>query len=112
MLRVKVNGPQPFGLPVRAQSADVDREVVEAVAARGGSGLVDQRDSHAVIGIDAPAVLVDGLAQRGRKLQQQQQRQVVLPAGAVPGPGPGAVSIRTSSVKASKRVHSHLAGPH
>ena len=111
MLRVKVNGPQPFGLPVRAQSADVDREVVEAVAARGGSGLVDQRDSHAVIGIDAPAVLVEGLAQRGRKLQQQ-QRQVVLPAGAVPGPGPGAVSIRTSSVKASKRVHSHLAGPH
>jgi hypothetical protein len=73
VLRVKVNGPQPFGLPVRAQSADVDREVVDAVAARGGSGLVDQRDSHAVVGIDALAVLVEGLAQRGRKLQQQQR---------------------------------------
>jgi hypothetical protein len=29
VLRVKVNGPQPFGLPVRAQAADIDCEVVE-----------------------------------------------------------------------------------
>jgi len=62
VLRVKVNGPQPFGLPVRAQSADVDREVVEAVAARGGAGLVDQGDGRAVVGVGAPAVLVEGLA--------------------------------------------------
>jgi hypothetical protein len=62
VLGVEVNGPQPFGLPVRAQAADVDREVVETVAARGGIGLVDQRDGHAVVGVDAPAVLAEGVA--------------------------------------------------
>ena len=63
MLGVKVNGPEPFGLPIWAQAVDVDREVVEAVAAWGGTGLVDQGDGHAVVGVDAPAVLVEGLAQ-------------------------------------------------
>jgi hypothetical protein len=33
VLGVKVNGPQPLGLPIWAQAVDVDREVVEAVAA-------------------------------------------------------------------------------
>jgi hypothetical protein len=41
---------------VRAEPADVDREVIEPVAARRGSGLVDQGDGHPVIGVDAPAV--------------------------------------------------------
>jgi hypothetical protein len=30
VLAVEVNGPQPFGLPIRAQAVDVNREVVEA----------------------------------------------------------------------------------
>jgi hypothetical protein len=53
VLAVEVNGPQPFGLPIWAQAVDVNREVVEAVAARGGCGLVDQGDDHAVVGVDA-----------------------------------------------------------
>ena len=62
VLGVEVNGPQPFGLPVWAQSVDVDGEVVEAVAAWGGSGFVDEGDGHAVVGVGAPAVLVEGVA--------------------------------------------------
>lgn len=52
MLGVEVNSPHPVGLPVRAQAADVDREVVESIAARGGSGFLDQGDGHPVIGVD------------------------------------------------------------
>jgi hypothetical protein len=42
VLGVEVNTPDPVDLPVRAEAVDVDREVVEPVAARGGPGLMDQ----------------------------------------------------------------------
>ena len=58
MLGVEVNAPGPVHLPVRAKTEGVYREVVEPVATGRCSGLVDQADSHAVIGVDATAVFV------------------------------------------------------
>ena len=101
VLGVEVNGPQPFGRPVRAQTADVHGEVIELVAARRRPGFVDQRDGYAVVGIHAPAVLVEGVTEGSRKLQEH-KRQVVIPAGTVQGPGAGAISITMSSAKLSK----------
>jgi hypothetical protein len=60
------------------------------VAARRRPGLVDQGDRYAVIGIHAPAVLVEGVTEGSRELQEH-ERQVVLAAGTVPGPGAGAI---------------------
>ena len=93
MLGVEVNGPQPFGRPVRPQTADVHGEVIEPVAARRRPGLVDQADGHAVIGVDATAVLMKG-AIEGRRELHEHERQVVLAAGTVPGPGAGAIFYR------------------
>jgi hypothetical protein len=50
VLGVEVDGPQPFGRPVRSQTADVDGEVIELVAARRCPGLLDQGDGYAVTG--------------------------------------------------------------
>jgi hypothetical protein len=69
VLGVEVNSPDPVHLPVRASTEGVYRQVVELVAARRCSGLVDQADGHAVIGVDATAVLVKG-ATEGRPEQQ------------------------------------------
>ena len=60
------------------------------VAARRRPGLVDQGDRYAVIGIHAPTVLVEGVTEGSRELQEH-ERQVVLAAGTVPGPGAGAI---------------------
>ena len=93
MLGVEVNGPAAVHLPVRAKTEGVYREVVELVATGRCSGLVDQADSHAVIGVDATAVLVEG-AIEGRPELHEHERQVVLPAGAVPGLGARAIFPR------------------
>jgi hypothetical protein len=93
VLSVEVNGPDPVRLPVRAKSEGVDREVVEPVATGRCSGLVNQADGHAVIGVDAAAVLVKG-AIEGRRELHEHERQVVLAADAVPGPGARAIFIR------------------
>src|SRR4029077_1435029 len=57
------------------------------------SCLVDQADGHAVIGVEATAVLMKG-AIEGRRELREHERQVVLAAGAVPGPGARAIYIR------------------
>jgi hypothetical protein len=93
VLGVEVNGPDPVHLPVRAKTADVHREIIEPVATGRLSGLVDQGDGHAVIGVDATAVLVKGATERRPELHEH-ERQVVLAAGAVPGSGAWAIFLR------------------
>ena len=90
MLGVEVNGPDPVRMPVRAKTEGVYREVVELVAAGRCSGLVDEADGRAVIGVDTTAVLVKGAAEEPRELREH-ERQVVLAAGAVPGSGTRAI---------------------
>jgi hypothetical protein len=90
VLSIEVNGPDPVRLPVRAKTEGVYREVVKPVATGRRSGLVDQADGHAVIGVDAMAVLVKGVAEESRELHEH-ERHVVLAAGAVPGPGARAI---------------------
>ena len=68
MLGVEVNSPDPVHLPVRASTEGVYRQVVELVAARRCSGLVDQADGHAVIGVDATAVLMKGAIEGRREI--------------------------------------------
>ena len=101
MLGVEVNGPDPVRLPVRAKTESVYREVVELVTTGRCSGLADQADGHAVIGVDATAVLVKG-ATEGRPELHEHERQVVSPTGAMPGPGARAIFPRDIVVVRSK----------
>jgi len=101
VLGVEVNGPDPVHLPVRTTTADVHRAVIEPIATGRLSGLMDQGDGDAVIGVDATAVLVEGVTERRRELHEH-ERHVVLAGGAVPGPGARAISHTISSALRSK----------
>ena len=96
MLGVEVDGPDPVYFPVRASPVGVYREVVELVAAGRCSGLMDQADGHAVIGVNATAVLVKDVTE-GRRELYDHERNVVVAAGAVPGPGARPFSHTISS---------------
>jgi hypothetical protein len=79
-----------------ASTADKYREVVELIATGRCSGLADQGNGHAVIGVNATAVLVKDVTE-GRRELYDHERNVVVAAGAVPGPGARPFSHTISS---------------